>query len=142
MKSFFVIFVALIICMLSNDLATADDGQCPTEISLPASVSAPDGWKMWRYTDNQKLVLKDVTFTDGDPTNGVSLNPLASVSSKKYRRDHYDFRSNTYGDIWIICQYSNINVELTRVTLNKGKRCDISYNLRSEDWYLKSISCH
>jgi hypothetical protein len=142
MKSCFVIFVHLIICVLSNDLATANEDQCPTAISFPARVSAPDGWRVWRYTDRQNLVLKDITFTDGDPRNGVSLNPLTSVNSENYRRDHYDFRSNTYGYIWIICQYSNINIELTRITSNKWKRCDINYNRRFEDWYLKSVSCH
>ena len=100
---------------------------CPTTLKPAESTSAPPDWRVWRSDEAKELKLTDVSFADGDPKLRVFITPVAERQKGANRTASFDFRSSSYGKIWIICQYKDTNLTLVQPTDLQGKRCEVVY---------------
>jgi len=100
---------------------------CPATIVPPESTRAPEGWRAWRVSEISGFRLIDVSFSDGPPEERVFLNAITARVVRGHRVETFDFTSEAFRAIWVMCQYSGTDIALVRETNIRGKRCRLTY---------------
>lgn len=95
---------------------------CPKFIETDQSLRREEpGWHP--FQSDLRATLKNVTFFDGPPNEGIALVNVSSRNEQGVIVDVWAFGDNTH--VWFSCRYSRTNIELITQLDSGLKKCTV-----------------
>jgi hypothetical protein len=106
-----------------TSIASAATLQCPPSIKTQQSLQGRiDGWDAYLDDLNGMHNFSRITFYDKHPKEHASL---ASDAKAKKNQLVWNFDAS---EIWLVCEYTNTNVQLTQKLPSEIKKCTVTYD--------------
>ena len=123
MRSFFLLIVLL---GSSSLVAKPTNWKCPDDLNVNPKQSllkTPKGWQTFSHPERYRFALEAVHFYSGHPKK------LGQLRLEGYRKHSITWKRGK-GDTdayWMVCQYSDTNLNLTRKIPKRIKTCTVKY---------------
>jgi hypothetical protein len=127
--------------VVSVECAFASDvPPCPSQIKVEQTVlDAPAGWSVHNTRSLHPFV--NVRFSDGDPSQLVTLAPSRQKKRKGTPVDVWDFAAPSSEGYWISCVYAETSVVVVRQLPADVTSCEVEYDKAFTSPIAKHFTC-